>query len=981
MNYYRVFILLSLFAFSLANAQPFYIKGVIKDATSNETLIGASVSLKTGVGTVTDLDGNFSLKVEPGVYTIKVFYVGYEGYSQKVVVKDKDVLINISLESVQLDEVEITANIGTVRETPVAISNISQQKIQEELGGRDITMLLNSTPGVYATEQGGGSGDSRITLRGFDQANIAVMVDGVPVNDMENGAVYWSNWDGLSEITKTMQVQRGLGATKLAVASVGGTMNIITNSIDQKQTTTIKRDFGNNNYERTSIGYNSGLVKNKFGVVFAGSYRKGDGWVQGTFIEAWSYFGKLQYKPNSRHLLSLSVNGAPQRHGMRTAKMTIGLFSRKLASDVGIENPDKNLLLAGPVGLNLGEQPLNYNADLATLNGQDLFTNVNFYHKPLFNFNHFWTATDKLTISSVAYASFGNGGGTGMLTTLPYDTVKGYRDYSIQYSQNENFVATGATLKYYGSEKKSSNIIRASMNNHQWYGLLSTAIYKIDTAFTMTFGVDARYYRGLHYRTVYDLFGGDYYRDNTSDKNQPRGIYNPFNPTYIDPNYKNEMKREGDKIQYNYDGLVSWGGLFSQLEYKKNKWTAFATLTGSYTGYQRKDYFDKKDVDLGPEKKGLNKFFDFFKDNRNDNVLPAIIGFNDVLLHNGTDYLVIDATKNTTYQNGDTTFVVYYNPNSTIVNNTKYIVGAKRYTIDSKEAKYSRTKKKWFPGFTIKGGVNYKINTNYNVYANVGVLSVAPKFNNVFNGNTVGNKEFKDANNQLIISQEVGGGVKFKKFAGNVNVYYTIWNNKPVPTYPFNDELTVNINGVNATHAGIEFDWNYNFFKNIEWESALAIANWKYSSNRIVYVINDLGNIVDSVEFSAKGVHVGNAAQFQWSNSIKYKFYKGFYIKPRYTYFGKNYSSFDATSLSGVNANRDSWKMPNYGFLDFNAGFESKFEGLKLNFTLSVNNVLNTIYISDAQNNAVGLKQFDANSAIVFMGQGRRFIIGLRVTF
>jgi hypothetical protein len=105
-------------------------------------------------------------------------------------------------------------------------------------------------------------------------------------------------------------------------------------------------------------------------------------------------------------------------------------------------------------------------------------------------------------------------------------------------------------------------------------------------------------------------------------------------------NYKNEMKREGDKIQYNYDGLVSWGGLFSQLEYKKNKWTAFATLTGSYTGYQRKDYFDKKDVDLGPEKKGLNKFFDFFKDNRNDNVLPAIIGFNDVLLHNGTDYLV-----------------------------------------------------------------------------------------------------------------------------------------------------------------------------------------------------------------------------------------------------------------------------------------------------------------------------------------------------
>lgn len=76
---------------------------------------------------------------------------------------------------------------------------------------------------------------------GFDQRNIAVMVDGVPVNDMENGQVYWSNWDGLGDITKSMQVQRGLGASKLAVTSVGGTMNIITKGIDQKLSEVLKR--------------------------------------------------------------------------------------------------------------------------------------------------------------------------------------------------------------------------------------------------------------------------------------------------------------------------------------------------------------------------------------------------------------------------------------------------------------------------------------------------------------------------------------------------------------------------------------------------------------------------------------------------------------------------------------------------------------------------------------------------------------------
>ena len=49
--------------------------------------------------------------------------------------------------------------------------------------------------------------------RGFAQENITVMINGVPVNDMENGRVYWSNWNGLGDVTSAMQVVRGLGAS------------------------------------------------------------------------------------------------------------------------------------------------------------------------------------------------------------------------------------------------------------------------------------------------------------------------------------------------------------------------------------------------------------------------------------------------------------------------------------------------------------------------------------------------------------------------------------------------------------------------------------------------------------------------------------------------------------------------------------------------------------------------------------------------
>jgi iron complex outermembrane receptor protein len=975
--------LILFFGFLSSKSQSLRIKGVIKDATTGETLIGASATVKAGTGAVTDLDGNFSIKVEPGTYTLKTFYVGYQPMSQKVVVKDKDVEVTILLESTQLDEVEITANIGTVRETPVAISNITQEKIQEELGGRDITMVMNSTPGVYASEQGGGSGDSRVTLRGFDQTNIAVLVDGVPVNDMENGAVFWSNWDGLKDITKTMQIQRGLGATKLAVASVGGTMNFITVGIDQKQQTTIKREYGNNNYQSTALSYNSGLIKNKFGVVFAGSYKTGDGWVEGTWTEAWSYYLKLQWKINSHHLLSFNFNGAPQKHGQRNNKYTVGLYSQNFAEKLGIENPLANMKASGTITtVANGSRPFQYNANIGLLNGEQYNTAVNFYHKPLLNLSHFWSVNDKLTISTVGYASYGKGGGTGLLNTFLTDSVSGYIKLDPIYNANANASLTSSSnTNYSTTERRSSNIMRASMNDHKWYGMLSTGTYQLDSAFKLTMGVDLRFYRGSHYRTVYDLLGGDYFvnfansQGQNGDNNQVKGYY------LKDPKYKAQMKREGDKILYNYDGLVDWGGLFSQIEYKKKSWTVFATATGSFTGYQRLDYFARKDVIIGDVPKGFNKIFDYFKDNRADNILESVIGYGDTLLYTSKDNYLVYNNSNSIFSSGDTTFVVKYNSSGTTPIDTSFIVGAKQYTINSKEAKYARTRKQWFPGFTLKGGANYKINNNYNVYANFGAIKVAPKFNNVFNTNTVGNDVFNDAESQFILSQEVGAGAKFKSFAINVNLYYTIWKNRPVPTITGNDGEVYNVNGLDASHKGIEFDWKYKIYKNLEWEGALSFADWIYTSNRTAQIYSDLGVLLGEQEFSAKGVHIGNTAQHQISNAFKWYVVKGLFIKPRYTFFGRNYSNFNFTTLSGAGANKDSWQIPDYGLLDLSAGYDFKFEGLRLNLNFNVNNVLNTVYISDAQNNAVVPNMYDANSATVFFGQLRRYVIGIRATF
>ncbi len=277
-------------------AQSTTIKGFVYDGEwGGEPLPGVNIIYgPPGLGTVTDLDGAYTLSLKPGKYTLEISYVGFEKQTKEIEVGNKPIQqLNFTLQTITLTEVQVVGDVAKTRETPIAFSNISPVKMEEQLASQDIPLILNSTPGVYATKSGGGGdGDARINIRGFNQRNVAVMLDGIPpVNDMENGWVYWSNWFGLDAVMRNTQVQRGLGASKLAIPSVGGTINITTKGIDAKKGLSLKQEFGNDGFMRTSLGLTSGRMKNGWGgVTFAGSYKRGDGWVDQTYTEGYFYF-------------------------------------------------------------------------------------------------------------------------------------------------------------------------------------------------------------------------------------------------------------------------------------------------------------------------------------------------------------------------------------------------------------------------------------------------------------------------------------------------------------------------------------------------------------------------------------------------------------------------------------------------------------------------------------------------------------------
>src|SRR5690606_37563655 len=103
-------------------------------------------------------------------------------------------------------------------------------------------------PSVYVANQAGGFGDSEMFLRGFDQSNTAFLLNGQPINGMEDGNMYWSNWSSMTDVANAIQVQRGLGSSKLAISSVGGTVNIVTKATEKTQGGMARFVMGNDSY-------------------------------------------------------------------------------------------------------------------------------------------------------------------------------------------------------------------------------------------------------------------------------------------------------------------------------------------------------------------------------------------------------------------------------------------------------------------------------------------------------------------------------------------------------------------------------------------------------------------------------------------------------------------------------------------------------------------------------------------------------------
>ena len=602
------------------------IVGVVTDG--NEPLAGANIVIDgTSVGTVSSEDGTYILDVEPlGMMSITASFIGYSPVTKQVTVGDgslepANVNVDFVLEVdvVALSALEVLASRAD-ETTPVAYTTVDKAEMEVRLGSQDLPMAMNMTPSVYATQQGGGAGDARINVRGFNQRNVAVMINGVPQNDMENGWVYWSNWDGVGDATASIQMQRGLSAVNLATPSIGGTMNIITDPASHEKGGKFKQEVGEGGFLKSTINYNSGLINDKLAVSGTIVRKTGDGFIDGTWTDAWAYYLGTSYAVSDDQRFELYAIGAPQRHGQNLYKQNIATYSQELAGD--IDGYDVTAFAEGekfeheagrffnqnwaPVDPSYKGQQYWYMYGARTTdryNPNLLNERENFFHKPLVNLNHFYDINDEMRLSSVLYWSGGSGGGTGTYGSVKrFPAIEGNNWWASSpwtWDWNGEIAENSANIDsaWSDSENRSTGILRNSINRQNTYGLISKLNYDVNDDLEVQVGIDWRTAGIEHAREVRDLLGGDYYVD------------------FADDNASDGKKVGlGDIIAYHNETTVDWIGGFVQGNYTTDKLNLYGMGGVSSIKYTYEDHFaankdeDGNDIDNFVSAPAINTF-------------------------------------------------------------------------------------------------------------------------------------------------------------------------------------------------------------------------------------------------------------------------------------------------------------------------------------------------------------------------------------
>ena len=591
-------LLLAVFSVAMAFGQTVTVKGRVVDKNTSLPIAGVTIYPSMVQQPFQTLaNGGFLFEISKGEQS---FVFNKEGYSPA------EIKITV-FDSMDLGDVVLTPLQQSVVVSDLPVIELSETELTEGAQSQDISGLLQSSNDVFVSTAGYVFGPARFRMRGYDSENTKVSINGANMNDVESGRAYWSAWGGLNDATREKEVTSDMSAVDYTVGSIGGETNINTYASQYSRGIKASYSVANRSYNnRIQVTGATGLMDNGWAFAVSGSRRWAqEGYVDGTFYDAWAYFATAEKRLNSKHTLNITAFGAPNRRG-KSGATTQEMYD-----------------LAGTSY---------YNPYWGFQNGEKRNSRVANYHRPVIILNHKYKINEKLDLNTNVLYTFGKGGsGTALDWNGPadprpdyYRNLPSYFLGDVLYDQILDAYTNDETTRQLNFDKmyranhingESVYIIEDRRTDISQIQASTVASYIVNESLKVNVGGSYQMYKSDNYKIVEDLLGGDFYldidkfadRDYTISTGIPKEIF-----IQNDINNPNRHVVEGDEFGYKYDININTGNAWAQGQY--SIYNTDITVGGSFntstiwrTGHMQNGKF--ADNSLGDsEKKTFNNF-------------------------------------------------------------------------------------------------------------------------------------------------------------------------------------------------------------------------------------------------------------------------------------------------------------------------------------------------------------------------------------
>ncbi len=561
-------------------AQDSGISGVLLNAASDEPVKGALISVAGGSNSVnTAEDGSFTLDLSCEG-TVEIVILWNRSQDRRI----------ISCALSDLGEIYI-APVDDLDDQILSI-NMDQNDV-DEIDQGNISSLLNSSNDIFASTAAFTFGPARFRIRGYDSDQTEMFLNGMPTNELDNGRVIWGQWGGLNDVMRLRTANQGLLVSDMAIGGPGGVISLDLRASSQRKQTRFTLSATNRNYRwRQMVTHSSGLKENGWAYTISGSRRyAAEGYVPGTWYDAFSYFVSVDKKFNDSHLLNAVFLGAPNRRGRQ------GPAQQELFDLAGTNY---------------------YNPWWGYQNGEKRNSRVGNYHQPIAMLRHDWTPSGKMSLTSTVSYQFGRSGSTALdwfnaqdprpdyyrrLPSFIEDPVVAGRvedvlrnDESARQIQwdalyEANLSSPDVFRNVDGIEgndiagNRSQYIISDRRFDSKEFNFNSVLNYALSDNISLQGGIQYRSLETDVYNAVVDLLGGDFYVDLdrfalTDFPDKPEAAQN-------DLNRPNRVVREGDRYGHDYLQVVNRSRVWAQLQWASRKLDIYAGASASQDQFWR----------------------------------------------------------------------------------------------------------------------------------------------------------------------------------------------------------------------------------------------------------------------------------------------------------------------------------------------------------------------------------------------------------